>query len=210
MGIDLAGPSNATDTAAVIARADGNDRLRVVEVASGLGDAAIAERIRRHSCDRPLVVGLDAPLSYNDGGGDRPGDKRLRARVVEAGLRSGSIMTPTMTRMANLTLRGHAVARLIESLGPVRIAEVHPGAAMVLRGAPVAAVRGYATRRTDQRRLVAWLRSQGIFELSSRALPSSHHVAAAAALLAAWRWSTGHWMWREAASPPAHPYDFAC
>ena len=28
------------------------------------------------------TVGLDAPLSYNDGGGDRPADRLLRARRV--------------------------------------------------------------------------------------------------------------------------------
>jgi hypothetical protein len=36
-----------------------------------------------------IAVGLDAPLSYNPGGGDRPADACLRKAVVGAGLRQG-------------------------------------------------------------------------------------------------------------------------
>jgi predicted nuclease with RNAse H fold len=210
VGIDLAGPSNTADTVAVVAETRG-DALDVVEVASDLSDAAIVELARRRgSSNGPITFGLDAPLSYNDGGGDRPGDKALRRLVVEAGLRSGSIMTPTMTRMAYLTLRGHAVARALESLGEARIVEVHPGAAMVLRGAPVAAVRGFSTDRKMQTKLLAWLRRQGVRGLEARKFPRSHHVAAVGALLGAWSWARGRSVWCQPAEPPAHPYDFAC
>jgi len=96
IGIDLSGPCNAADTAVAAFRANGR-RLVLQERLVGADDAAIAALIARARPDADLVVGLDAPLSYNDGGGDRPADRLLRARAVAAGLLPGSIMPPTLT-----------------------------------------------------------------------------------------------------------------
>ena len=78
IGIDLSGPCNAADTAVAAFRANGR-RLVLQERLVGADDAAIAALIARTRPDADLVVGLDAPLSYNDGGGDRPADRLLRA-----------------------------------------------------------------------------------------------------------------------------------
>jgi predicted RNase H-like nuclease len=85
IGIDLSGPCNAADTAVAAFRSNGRS-LVLQERLLGADDAAIAALIARARPDADLVVGLDAPLSYNDGGGDRPADRLLRARAIAAGL----------------------------------------------------------------------------------------------------------------------------
>lgn len=209
IGIDLSGPSNAKDTAVVVAEGNATE-LRVVESRCGASDAEILVHVRRAA--RPLVVALDAPLSYQDGGGDRPADRELRKRIVAAGMRSGSVMTPTMTRMAYLTLRGIAVARLVAGAGgsDVRVVEVHPGASMALRGAPIDAVRSFRADPAAGARLLEWLGTQGVIGLRAETTVRSHEVAAAAAVLAGWRWSIDRAAWCWPAEGPMHPFDFAC
>jgi len=160
----------------------------------------------------PLVVGIDAPLSYHIGGGDRPADSILRRRLVQVGLKPGSVMPPTMTRMAYLTLRGMAVSRMLESVTShrIRIVEVHPGAAMALRGAPIQDVLGSRSGRNSRLRLLKWLESQGLRNLPIEETARDHDVAASAAALAAWQWHCNQWVWVFPAAPPYHPYDFAC
>ena len=197
IGIDLSGPCNAADTAVAAFRANGR-RLVLQERLVGADDAAIAALIRRAKPDADLVVGLDAPLSYNDGGGDRPADRLLRARAVAAGLPSGTVMPPTLTRMAYLTLRG------------ITVAEVHPGAACVLRGAPVEIVRALKSSAAARQQLLRWLEGEGLEGIGGGTDPGDHFVAACAAALAAWKWSLGNPAWIHPADPPWHPYDMAC
>lgn len=129
VGIDLSGPSNTADTSLVVFRAE-DERLLLREALSGAGDKSIYEAVSRLCTQDAVAIGIDAPLSYNPGGGDRPCDSDLRRRCIEAGMHPGSVMAPTMTRMAYLTLRGISVARSLESIpkAPPRIVEVHPGA----------------------------------------------------------------------------------
>ena len=206
LGLDLAGPGNATDTAAALCRVVG-DGLELVESHLGLADADIAAMLPAAG---DLVVGLDAPLSYQPGGGDRAGDRDLRARLRELGLASGTVMAPTMTRMAYLTLRGISVARLIGSLRPdARVVEVHPAGALVMRGAPVADVREMKRSAAARGRLIAWLGGR----ISGTGLSpdaGDHEVAAAAAALAAGDWSRGRPAWSRDAEPPHHPHDYVC
>ena len=132
IGIDLSGPCNAADTAIAAFRANGR-RLVLQERLLGADDAAIAALIARARPDADLVVGLDAPLSYNDGGGDRPADRLLRARAVAAGLLPGSIMPPTLTRMAYLTLRGITVARIRAAANPLQTRPFEPAEKLMPR-----------------------------------------------------------------------------
>jgi predicted nuclease with RNAse H fold len=206
LGLDLAGPANAGDTAAALCRTvDG--RLELVTSVRGLTDADIAALLPP---DGDLVAGLDAPLSYQPGGGDRAGDRELRARLRALGLPGGTVMAPTMTRMAYLTLRGIAVARLITGLRPAaRIVEVHPAGALAMRGAPIADVREMKRSSGARGRLIAWLDRR----LTGPGLAGDagdHEVAAAAAALAAWDWSRGRPAWSQAAEPPHHPFAYAC
>ena len=209
IGVDLSGPTNTKDTAAACFRLEAGG---IVCVSAGLGytDAALCDLVSSVGAQEPLVIGLDAPLSYQPGGGDRRRDTRLRRRLVEAGLPSGTVMAPTMTRMAYLTLRGVAVARAVGLVAPrARIVEVHPGGAMVLRGAPAEAVRTMKQHASSRRTVVRWLTSQGITGLPREGV-SDHEVASFACALAAWKWMRGHPVWQAAASLPLHPYDFVC
>ncbi len=208
VGVDLSGPANTDDTAVAVFRATATT-LRLLDLRAGCGDAELCDLVARLS-ERAPVIGLDAPLSYNPGGGDRPADRGLRQRAQQAGLESGSVMTPTMSRMAYLTLRGMAVARALQIAVPTtRLVEVHPGAAMALRGAPIGAVRSFKSRRPARRRLLAWLAGQGLRSLPDRS-GTDHEVAALACGFAAWRWSTGESVWQVGNNGPLHPFDFAC
>jgi len=69
------------------------------------GDPEILKLITELAGDTSVVVGLDAPLSCQPGGGLRECDRSLRQRVVKSGMRHGAVMPPTFNRMAYLTLR---------------------------------------------------------------------------------------------------------
>ena len=210
IGVDLSGPGNVADTAVAVFEAGARGlKLRATE--TGVGDLRLFELVGALAARGPVVAGLDAPLSYQPGGGDRPGDKSLRRAIVAAGMHSGSVMTPTMTRMAYLTLRGVAVSRTLGAMGrrAPRIVEVHPGAAMALRGAPIADVRAFKRDEGARARLLAWLDARGLRGAKALKRSPDHLVAACACALAAWRWSEGDAAWLEPAAPRAHPYDFA-
>lgn len=205
LGLDLAGPANAADTAAAQAVVT-PEGLSITHLAIGIEDGDLPGLL---PAGGDLVVGLDAPLSYQPGGGDRPGDRTLRRRLIEAGLPPGTVMAPTMTRMAYLTLRGISVARLIRNLRPdARICEVHPGGAMALRCAPLAAVRRMKASADHRKSLALWLEEAGVQGVPAKVC--DHRLAACAATLGAWQWSRGRAAWLHAASPPLHPHDYCC
>jgi predicted nuclease with RNAse H fold len=211
VGIDLSGPGNPADTAVAWLRARAGG-LEYAGELRGADDRAILDLVAGLEDGAAVIVGLDAPLSYNPGGGDRPGDRKLRARLRAAGVGSVSVMPPTLTRMAYLTLRGLAVARALATLGAgaPRIVEVHPGAACALRGADARLVRGFKREAAARRGLLAWLERRGLRGIAGLEAPTDHLVAACAAALAAWRWACGRPAWVEPAAPPLHPFDFAC
>jgi len=211
VGGDLSGPSNPNDTALVFLEQEGG-RLRYLGSRLGADDRKIFAVVSELAKTDAVVVGLDAPLSYNIGGGDRPADLRLRRAVVEIGMPPGSVMAPTMTRMAYLTLRGIAVSRCLDTIDPerVRIVEVHPSASLALRGAPLDDVISFKRNTGSQASLLGWLEEQGLKGVSQILQPTDHYVAACAGALAAWKWSSNKAVWIEHASLPFHPYDFAC
>lgn len=205
VGVDLSGPGSASNTAVAVFRAS-REGLALQALDRGADDRAILRRIAASA-----VVGLDAPLSYSPAGGSRESDARLRKRIVQEGLPPGSVMAPSAPRMGFLTLRGVAVSRMLGQYRPhARIVEVHPGAALVLHGAPVASVREMKAERRARRELLEWLEGQGLEGLSGKSDLDDHAVAACAAAFAAWKWQQGASKWRYAADPPCHPYDFAC
>ena len=144
VGIDLSGPANSKDTSLVILQAKGKN-LSYVKSIQEASDYMIYDEILGLTKTETVIIGLDAPLSYNIGGGDRESDHKLRMKIIEKGMPSGSVMTPTMTRMAYLTLRGISISRCLETIDSplVKIVEVHPGAAFALRGAPINDDRGF-------------------------------------------------------------------
>lgn len=205
LGVDASGPANRAHTAACMLDARGA-RPRCVGHAVGLGDADLLAL----AVGEPLVVGIDAPLGYGPTGGDRPGDRGLRAHAVAAGLPSGTVMAPTAPRMAYLTLRGVVLARALQLAAPAaRIVEVHPGAALACGGADPALVRAVKSDAAARAALVAWLGAR-IDDLPAEVAATDHAVMAAAAAWAAWRWATGAAAWTHRAEPPLHPFDISC
>jgi predicted nuclease with RNAse H fold len=211
LGIDLSGPANTADTCLAIFESKG-EKLVYRDSRQGADDSQILEAVTTHAKAGEIIIGLDAPLSYQPGGGDRPCDADLR-RLVKAKGGGAGVMTPTMTRMAYLTLRGVALTRMLEGLRPaasLRIVEVHPGAVLLLRGAPTRDVAGFKRDPGLRSRLLDWLEAHGLQNLPRRESASDHFVAACAAALGAWQWALGKPTWIARAVPPVHPYDFAC
>lgn len=213
IGIDLSGPRNFADTC-LVSFEEHREEIHLKEVREGADDHQILEAITNLGQTKRIIVGIDAPLSYNSKGGDRPSDSELRRFVRSQGGRAG-IMPPTMMRMVYLTLRGVQLTRLLESLKPqydLEIMEVHPGASMILRGAEADHVRKFKTEPLARGHLLDWLGTKGLKGISRSfgETVTDHYVAACAAALGAWQWSLGKSIWRFASKPPHHPYDFAC
>ena len=212
VGIDLAGPRNTPDTALTCFSGDQRS-LNYATHVLGATDQALFDLVRGLGEAGDVVVGLDAPLSYNPGGGDRPGDSTLRERIVRAGLGFGWVMAPTMARMVYLTLRGVCVARALAAIQPrpPRVVEVHPTASLALRGAPIEAVRRLKANRDARGHLLEWLAEHGLHGIARPSADASDEVVAACACaFAAWKWACDETVWCERAAPPLHPYDLAC
>lgn len=210
VGIDLSGPRNTADTHLVVFEQHGEE-MRLIESHANADDQLIFETSARLKKEQ-VVIGIDAPLSYNSGGGDRASDAELR-RLVNQKAHGVGIMPPTMIRMVYLTLRGITLTRTLESLGSdydLRIVEVHPGACMLLHGANADAVRGFKRSPDHRTQLLHWLETQGEKGITNNNPVSDHFVAACGAALGAWRWCQGKSVWRFPAEPPQHPYDFTC
>jgi predicted nuclease with RNAse H fold len=211
VGIDLSGPANFEATSAALFAA-GPGRMELRAAYAGADDALLLEVVRSFARRGPVAVGVDAPLSYHPGGGDRPGDRRLRRRLVAAGLPPGCVMAPTLTRMAYLTLRGMAVSRLlVQGAGRrIRIVETHPAGALVLGGCPPEPVRRLKSSGRARSDVLAWLGDRGLRLGSRLQRPTDHDVAACAAAYGAWKWAVGAPAWIEPARTPLHPFDYAC
>lgn len=216
IGIDLSGPSNHNDTVLVVFEQKGKN-LHFVKWASNFSDQEILNEISEQSQIDEVIIGFDAPLSYEDGGGDRLGDRELRKYIVSLGMKPGSIMPPTLNRMVYLTLRGVRLSREIENINawhPISIVEVHPGAVIGSRLLKkdfenVLVYKQVLTSRTFIRN---WLKEQGLIQIPAEIEVESHSVDACAAALGAWHWKDPNYEpnWIYPAHPPLHPYDYCC
>ena len=212
IGIDLSGPSNTKDTALVCFELSFKGTLTYRGNLNGAGDQEILDYIAELPSKSRKIIGIDAPLSYNPGGGDRPGDKSLRKEIVTLGMKSGSVMTPTMTRMVYLTLRGISLVRTIltQYEDTCKIVEVHPGATLALQGAPIKDVLTFKKDGAACKSLLRWMKQQGLDGINGEAEITDHYVAGCASALAAWKWHKGNSKWMRSAVLPFHPFDFAC
>jgi predicted nuclease with RNAse H fold len=211
IGIDLSGPVNTEDTAITCFRAV-SGRLELDRWQTAVTDQAIFDFVVDCQKAGKLIIALDAPLSYNPGGGDRQADRQLRQLVVEAGLSSGAVMTPTMTRMAYLTLRGIHLAHNLRMLDThnIEVLETHPGAVMALNGAPVELVRRLKSDVEARNDLLQWLEGQGMAGVTKLVNANDHLVASCACALGAWNWYKQESSWTYAPHPPLHPFAFTC
>jgi len=210
-GIDLSGPSNTKESTLVSFEAK-NKSLQMTTAIEGITDLSIYGAIVEKSANVKVIVGIDAPLSYNPGGGDRQSDKDLRKLIIAKGMPSGSVMPPTLNKMAYLTLRGISVSRFLESHPnkKINIVEVHPSGSMALRGAPVKSIKKMKSSAKAKQTLLKWMEYQGLNGIDLSGSVSDHYVAACAAALAAWKWYLGESVWIFKSEMPFHPYDFAC
>ena len=211
VGGDLSGPTNYRETALAWFEKRGGT-VHYLNSMVGADDRAIFELVSEISRTQETVIGLDAPLSYNIGGGDRDRDAQLRRLIIDAGLSPGSVMAPTMTRMAYLTLRGISVARSLENIKPriPRIVEVHPGASLALRGASAKDIRRLRGDGLARLNILRFLQDQGLDGVGDVGITSPHLISACAAALSAWAWVSDKSVWIAKADLPYHPYDFAC
>lgn len=207
IGIDLSGPSNTADTAVSVFKQSGSF-LCLLEYYEGADDALIFGLADQHASAMP-VFGLDAPLSYNPGGGDRPGDRQLRKLVNKAG-GAAAVMPPTLTRMCYLTLRGVHLAHILSRRQGIRIGEVHPLAGALLRGADAHWIRNIRSSKTARRKLTVWYEKQGLKNVNGIRDASDHLIASFGCAFAAWKWVLNECIWKYPAAPPHHPFDYIC
>jgi predicted nuclease with RNAse H fold len=210
IGIDLSGPRNIADTSLVIFEQEENE-LRFLTSRDGIGDIRILEIVSELDASERIVIGIDAPLSYNPGGGDRPSDKELRKTAYKIG-RVG-VMPPTMMRMVFLTLRGINLTRGLEALKPdycLDFVEVHPGACLLLRGVSPTDVANFKHDPAARGHILEWLATRKLKNIPHSESTLDHFVAACAGAYGAWQWALNKSVWLFPASPPEHPYDFAC
>ncbi|MCK6606610.1 MAG: DUF429 domain-containing protein [Ignavibacteriaceae bacterium] len=210
-GIDLSGPSNLNETVMTVAVLSGENYV-LKGVHRGVDDAEIGRLLKEYynGSGSELITGIDAPLSYNPGGGDRPGDKELRNILKGQGLQPGTIMPPTFTKMVYLTMRGISLARLLGIVLPgIKVAEVHPAGSMVLNGFDPGLVR--EIKRDAHAREEILLRMEEIFRFRNfHETADDHYIASLGALLAARGLAVNEIKWLKKAEPPVHPFDYLC
>ncbi|MBT2663061.1 DUF429 domain-containing protein [Bacillus sp. ISL-45] len=216
IGIDLSGPRNHKDTVLAIFKQEGR-HLQLIKWANNLSDQDILREVFEQSQLDELVIGIDAPLSYEDGGGDRKSDRELRKFIVNLGMKSGSIMPPTLNRMVYLTLRGIKLSREIENLNAaysISLVEVHPGAVIGSRLSKqnIEYVLAYKQEQSARSYIRNCLVEQGLTQLPIEIEAESHSIDACAAALGAWHWKASPYeaKWIYPACPPLHPYDYCC
>ncbi|WP_377887296.1 DUF429 domain-containing protein [Alkalihalobacillus sp. R86527] len=207
IGIDLSGPSNTKDTSISIFSGN-HEEMRLKELMVGATDHEIYSRFENE--EENMVIGIDAPLSYQPGGGDRPGDRALRNRIKEAGMKGASIMTPTMTRMVYLTLRGVSLSRGLAGIPSTSIVEVHPGAAVGLRFSDINSVLTYKSDITARKTLLDFLEIERVVAIPEHTLQSTHSFDACLAAYAAWKWHHGKASFSFPAESPIHPFEIGC
>lgn len=216
IGIDLSGPANHRDTVLTVFKQNQSELIFEDMIEHG-SDHDIVSAIYEASLEDDVVIGIDAPLSYQDGGGDRPQDKSIRQFIKSYGLAGSSIMPPTLTKMVYLTLRGISLTRQIQSINSahkIRMVEVHPGAAIGTRieFAKIQHALFYKKELQSRKVILEWLRAKKLVNLPDQLVDTSHGIDACAAALAAWHWvdetKQPTWCWSETSEE--HPYEFCC
>lgn len=189
---------------------------------SNLTDTDIYDLIQKYAIEDQVIIGVDAPLSYQFGGGDRPADKSLRNKIQNIGMKHSSVMAPTSPRMSFLTLRGINLSRGIcntANAHKIGIVEVHPGATIGLHyGYPTVPQQVLDYKEvnsiTSRNVIITWLENvmflKGIKAKTVAGSISSHEIDACAAALAAWKWKDNKSIWSYQSSGIDHPFDFSC
>ncbi len=216
IGIDLSGPANHQDTVMAVFQEE-NGVLVFEQIITTASDEMMISSMIEIAAREDVVVGIDAPLSYQDGGGDRPQDKGLRQCIKEFGLSGSSVMPPTLTKMVYLTLRGVSLTRRLladPATNNIRIVEVHPGGAIGTRIGieSISHVLQYKKDLSSRQAIFDWFSTVHLKGIPRMVIENSHRIDACAAALAAWYWADPQkqpaWVW--SATSSEHPYEVCC
>ncbi|RSK26829.1 DUF429 domain-containing protein [Bacillus sp. HMF5848] len=212
VGIDLSGPANKKDTSLAVF-CEIHKKVVYKCLYKNVSDCDIFEIIGGLVKQGKVNIAIDAPLSYQDGGGDRAQDKELRKVIKDLGMKSGSIMPPTLTKMVYITLRGMYLASLLknEYNKQIEIVEVHPGAVLAFRLTP------------STRHLLAYKQCDNYYEeilqhifflhesgLETKHIESNHDLDACLAAFACYEYKERRHKWIYPAQPPFHRYPLIC
>lgn len=159
---------------------------------SNLNDSQIYEFLQQYATNYQIFIAVDAPLTYNEGGGYREVDRAVREHLNAHGFSKIGVMAPTMTKMAYLTLRGLRIRELCGLLPNVQLFETHPGASLVLDSISYEMVT--QIKSMPQARLAVWEALTGRYRFlnglkSTKIANNDHELMAIAAMLSAFRFA---------------------
>ncbi len=211
-GIDLSGPVNVIDTVISWFNFDySKKKLVLINYKIGADDNFIFNTVKDLSKNNHLFIAMDSPLSYNMNGGDREGDKSLREFLKEKNIKTSSVMTPTMTRMSYLTLRGISITRILETLNnKPKIIEVHPFISLLINGANKVDIDNVKKNAKAKKNILSFLKKRQISDLPIIASKNDHFLSSIIAARIAYLYSKNQYQWISKRKFPFHPYDFVC
>jgi len=212
LGIDLSGPVNIIDTAISWFKYDYlNEQLVLINYKIGADDNFIFNIVKDLSRNNNLFIAIDAPLSYNIKGGDRKSDQSLRKFLKERNIKTSSVMTPTMTRMSYLTLRGISITRILETLNnKPKIIEVHPFISLLINGANKVDIDNVKKNTKAKKNILTFLKKRKISDLPTIASKNDHFLSSIIAARIVYLYSKNQYQWISKRKFPFHPYDFVC
>lgn len=211
-GIDLSGPVNIIDTVISWFKYDrSKEKLNLIDYKIGADDYFIFNIIKDLSINNDLFLAIDAPLSYNMNGGDRESDKSLREFLKKKNIKTSSVMTPTMTRMSYLTLRGISITRILETLKKKpKVIEVHPFVSLLINGANKEDIKNVKKNEKAKQNIFNFLKKRQISNLPVIVSKNDHFISSVIAAQIAYFYSRNQYQWRSKRKFPFHPYDFVC
>ena len=211
-GIDLSGPVNIIDTVISWFKYDrSKEKLNLIDYKIGADDYFIFNIIKDLSINNDLFLAIDAPLSYNMNGGDRESDKSLREFLKKKNIKTSSVMTPTMTRMSYLTLRGISITRILETLKKKpKVIEVHPFVSLLINGANKEDIKNVKKNEKAKQNILNFLKKRKISKLPVIVSKNDHFISSVIAAQIAFFYSRNQYQWRTKRKFPFHPYDFVC
>ena len=211
-GIDLSGPVNIIDTVISWFKYDrSKEKLNLIDYKIGADDYFIFNIIKDLSINNDLFLAIDAPLSYNMNGGDRESDKSLREFLKKKNIKTSSVMTPTMTRMSYLTLRGISITRILETLKKKpKVIEVHPFVSLLINGANKEDIKNVKKNEKAKQNIFNFLKKRQISNLPVIVSKNDHFISSVIAAQIAYFYSKNQYQWRSKRKFPFHPYDFVC
>ena len=211
-GIDLSGPVNIIDTVISWFKYDySKEKLSLIDYKIGADDNFIFNIVKDLSINNDLFLAIDAPLSYNMNGGDRESDKSLREFLKKKNIKTSSVMTPTMTRMSYLTLRGISITRILETFKKKpKIIEVHPVVSLLINGANKEDIKNIKKNEKAKQNIFNFLKKRQISKLPVIVSKNDHFISSVIAAQIAYFYSKNQYQWRSKRKFPFHPYDFVC